>query len=127
MAQDVATVDATPKSELAEILRAPMPIKRTFTHYVTARSAAALGFAYIYIKADATVDAQNNQVMSLNGAWSYQADASRNFERWEQLSLQSSKGSRSIWVKATGYAYFRDAKTGMAEKMYLEIEHTWNT
>lgn len=107
------------------VFRAPMPYSRTFTHYETVRSVSSLGFAYIYIKANATIDSQYNRVMSVDGAWSYQADASRNFDYWEQLSLQSSKGANSVWVKATGYVHFKDPFTGLGEKKYVEIEHTW--
>ena len=127
VAQEAPSTNQNPEPSLAEVLRTPMPVKRFYTYYTTARSAITQGFAYIYLKADATIDAQNNRVMALNGAWSYYDGGSRNFERWEQLSLQLSYGANSIWVKATGYAYFKNPSTGLAEKMYLEVEHTWTT
>lgn len=107
-------------------LALPMPYKKTFTYNKTVYSATTAGFAYIYLKADATIDAQNDRVISLNGAWSYQSDAARSFVRWEQLSLKSGKTSNSIWVKATGYAHFRGSTiAGFSDKVYVELEHTW--
>lgn len=102
-----------------------MPVTRTYTTWATARSASTLGFAYIYLKVNAVVDLQSGNVIGINGAYSYQADASRNFVRWEQLSLRTSYGNRSIWGKATGYAYFKNPVSSLEDKYYLEIEHTW--
>lgn len=102
-----------------------MPYSKTFTTSKTARSAATLGFAYIYMKIDATIDGQYGTVMSIDGAYTYQADVSRHFQRWEQLSLNYSHHGNEIWAKATGYAYFYDSSTGLADKYYLEIENTW--
>lgn len=106
------------------VLRTPMPYSDTFITYGTARSATTGGFAYIYLKVNATIDAQNGHVMSIDGVWSYQADASRNFDRWEQLSLDYSKTSTSIWAKATGYVYFT-GEGGFKDKYYIEVENTW--
>lgn len=110
--------------EPGSVLRTPMPYTRTFTTYGTARSAATQGYAYIYIKVDATIDASNDHVISINGAWAYQADSSRNFDHWEQLSLNYSKSSTSIWAKTTGYVYFTGSN-GFKDKYYIEVEKTW--
>ncbi|MDY5270782.1 hypothetical protein [Tractidigestivibacter sp.] len=106
--------------------RTPMPYTKTLTASKAARSASTGGFAYIYLKADVTIDGQYGSVVGINGVWCYQADASRYFVRWEELSLKYRKtSSTSVWAKATGYVYFSNPSTGMQDKYYLEIEHTW--
>ena len=69
--------------------RTPMPTTRTYLTSATARSTATGGFAYIYLKVNATIDAQYDTVMNIDGAWVYQADASRAFDHWQTLSLNS--------------------------------------
>ncbi len=113
-----------PQTRPSSVLRTPMPYTKTFTTYGTARSATTQGYAYIYIKVDATIDASNDHVISIDGAWAYQADSSRNFDRWEQLSLNYSKSSTSIWAKTTGYVYFTGSN-GFKDKYYIEVEKTW--
>jgi len=104
--------------------RTPMPTTRTYLTSATARSTATGGFAYIYLKVNATIDAQYNTVMRINGAWVYQADASRAFDHWQTLSLNSNYSAHSIHAAATGYVYFV-GDYGMKDKYYLTIDHTW--
>lgn len=136
MAVLLLTLTPTPSMALAETtdssavnkvdkVAAVMPTKRTFTTYKTARSAATGGFAYIYIKVDATVDANYGKVMSIDGVYAYQADASRNFVKWEKLSLNYKNLGKSIWAKTTGYVYFKSS-SGFQDKYYIEVEKTWN-
>ena len=77
-----------------------------------------------YLKANATIDAQYDTVMCINGAWVYQADASRAFDHWQTLSLNSNYSAHSIHAAATGYVYFV-GDYGMKDKYYLTIDHTW--
>lgn len=105
--------------------RSPMPYRKTFTTWTTARSATTGGFAYVYIRIDATIDGQNGRVMSIDNAYTYQADSSRYFQRWEQLSLNYSNGGTSIYASASGYAYFSNPNTGFADKYYVAFNNTW--
>ena len=124
-APSIAYAEETSPAEEQIERRTPMPYDKTFTTYTTARSAATLGFAYIYIKVDAVIDGQYSEPMFIKGAYTYQADVSRHFEKWEELSLDYSYDDDSIWAKATGYVYFYDQDSHLAEKQYIEIEHTW--
>lgn len=108
------------QAPLGTILRAPMPYSRTLTDYYTARSLPGTGFAYIYVSANVTIDGQYNRIMSVNKVTTYQADGSFNFDRWEQTSLTYKKYSNYVWVKATGYVYFKGF-LGFADKQYIEI------
>ena len=104
--------------------RTPMPTTRTYLTSATARSTATGGFAYIYLKVNATIDAQYDTVMNIDGAWVYQADASRAFDHWQTLSLNSNYSAHSIHAAATGYVYFV-GDYGMKDKYYLTIDHVW--
>lgn len=105
---------------LGAVLRAPMPYNRSLVGYHTARSALTLGFAYIYVKADVTIDGQYNRIMNVRGVYSYYADVSYNFTNWEQLSITYKKYNNYVWIKVTGYAYFNTLQ-GWADKQYVEF------
>lgn len=120
-----ATGGSAAATENAGILRTPMPVNKTFTTYKTVRSAATGGFCYVYLKVDATVEANSGSVMSVNGVYAYQADVSSNFKRWERLSLDSTHSSKTIHAKTTGYCYF-SGPLGLQDKQYVEVEGTWS-
>lgn len=103
--------------------RSPMPVSKTYTTTWTVWPHAFM-VANIVLEVKATINAQNDSVMSINSCRTYASGTNISFQSWRQESANAWYTSTRIYAKASGTASFRD-QVGIGYEAPIVINHNW--
>ncbi len=129
---ELSVVDNTNNAGDADPYSGYMPVQETFTTDRQIDAEVGIGFAQMRIEVVATVNSQNQDLMSVDSYDCYQIGYSQMFEGWELRSMTATPNynNDTIYAVAKGIATFVIMEPfGITERISSEytLNHTFST